>query len=278
MKPFPVALRCRPSVLLLLLLLWPLPSTAQLRPLEPFDYRVFQSGATLVADIGVGFHNDQLASLAGVRGDLTEYGNFHAAWRSGPIAIEIGGTAYRVFRNESVFAPPFGDARAPDGDARTDAGDIRVGTVVQLTSLNRPYGAALRFGTRLPTTDNQVGLDRDRTDFYALLAGRAQRGALSATTEIGLGINGTHNLEFEQVDVLLYNVAAEYRMGRFTPIGMILGRMDGMEWDFRGNENVGEVRIGARYGVDYWIQGMFVRGFEEFSPSTGLLISAGLLR
>lgn len=254
------------------------PLTAQLRPLEPFDQRIFDDGNTFIADAGFGLYSDQRASLAGTIGSLTEIGQFHTAWRSGRIAVELAGTVYRTFEDESVFASPTGGAREPTGERRGDVGDFRVGAVVLLTPPERPYRAALRFGTRLPTTDNEIGLERDRTDFFALLAGGLRKRGFRATAEAGLGINGTHNLKFEQMDVLVYNAAVEYRQWPVTPIAMIIGRMDGVDWDFRGNENLGEIRLGARVGDRLWFQAFYVRGFTDFSPSGGLMISAGLTR
>ena len=83
-------------------------------------------------------------------------------------------------------------------------------TSVLLTPPEWRAQAALRFGTRLPTSDNAVGLDRDRTDFFALAGGRLRGERLSVAGEAGVGIFGTRSEHHEQSDALVYSLAAEY--------------------------------------------------------------------
>src|SRR5690606_36584954 len=109
-----------------------------------------------------------------------------------------------------------------------DAGDVLVSTMVLLTPPERDVSAILRFGTRLPTTDNTVGLDRDRTDFFALLGGRLKTRQLYLAGEAGIGINGTHDPNYEQSDMLLYSVTAWYLHGLISPRITLVGHMDGM--------------------------------------------------
>jgi hypothetical protein len=250
------------------------PSEAQLRPLEPLDWEMLGSSRTAGVSVGGAVLAGQTAALAGSRGRLTELGNYRFSWRTGRVLLTASGTAVRSFEAEAAAgagASPAGTTRA-----RTlrDAGDHRIATAVRLTPARSLVHATLRFGTRLPTTDDRIGLDRDQTDFFALLGGSLSHGPLFGAAEAGVGIHGTRDPEFEQADVILYNARIELSRGRWAPSLTILGQADTFRgWEIPGNENLGEVRIGLRFGERYRLQTDWVRGFERISPSAGLLIS-----
>ncbi|HEX6368442.1 MAG TPA: hypothetical protein VF006_05910 [Longimicrobium sp.] len=250
---------------------------AQLRPLEPLEWRMFDGGRTVSAQVGAGWLQDQRASLAGTEGTLVEAGNFRAFWRTGRVVLEAGGTVQRVFEEESSFALPEPDVRADDDGTRRDAGDYRILTTVRLTREDAPVAAALRFGARLPTTDNTVGLDRDATDFLATLGGRAVRGRIAVQGEAGIGIFGTREREFEQDDLLIYALRAEYAAGALRPMLTVIGQQVGTgHSEIRGNESLGEVRLGVRAGGRRWLMAEVVKGYTDFSPGLGVLVSAGM--
>jgi hypothetical protein len=255
----------------------PLVAHAQLRPLEPLEWRMFDGGRTVSAQVGAGWLRDQRASLAGTEGTLVEAGNFRAFWRTGRVVLEAGGTLQRIFEEESGFAPPEPEVAVDDDGTRRDAGDYRVLTTVRLTNERAPVAAALRFGARLPTTDNTVGLDRDATDFFATLAGRTARGRVAVQGEAGVGIFGTREPEFEQDDLLIYAVRAEYAAGAIRPMLTVLGQQVGTgHSQIRGNESLGEVRLGVRAGGRRWLLAEVVKGYTDFSPGVGILVSAGM--
>lgn len=261
----------------LLLVLCGSDAGAQLRPLPPMDWEVFDGGRLVTARVGGGVFADQRASLAGTEGRLVDVGNFSVAARSGRIAVEAAGTVLRLFDDRSTFADPWGGPPPATGERRRDAGDIRVSTLVLLTPPDRPLSAMLRFGTRLPTTDNEVGLERDRTDFFALVGGRLRIEGYELAGEAGVGINGTHDMRLEQSDVLIYSASAAYSWGAITPRITLLGHLDGMPGlAIRGNEELSELRLGVRAGRRTWAAAEVVRGLQPFSPSSGLIISAGL--
>lgn len=250
---------------------------AQLRPLEPLEWRMFEDGRTVSAQVGAGWLPNQRASLAGTEGTLVEAGNFRAFWRTGRVLLEAGGTVQRFFDEESRFAPAEPDVVADEDGERRDAGDYRVLTTVRLTGEGAPVAAALRFGARLPTTDNTVGLDRDATDFFATLGGRAVRGRLAVQAEAGVGIFGTREREFEQDDLLVYALRAEYAARPLQPMLTVLGQQVGTgHGEIRGNESLGEVRLGVRAGGRRWLLAEVVRGYTDFSPGLGVLVSAGM--
>ena len=256
------------------------PASAQLRPLQPLAWEVFDAGRSTSGWVGMGVHREQRASLAGTEGRLAEAGNFQGTWRSGRVAVEAAGTVYRFLRDEERFAPAFGGALDEEGPDRSDSGDYRLLTTVLLTPPDR-HGpaAALRFGTRLPTTNNRVGLDRDQTDFFGLVAGRAPLGPLRLAAETGVGIYGTRYADFEQSDLWIYAASAELPAGALTASAALLGQMDLSAGEpLRGNEDLAELRAGLRLGRARWLQAQLVRGLTPFSPSLGVLLSAGVTR
>ena len=274
----------RPRFLLLLgliaVLLPGIRLEAQLRPLDPINWAVLQPDRTLSAEAGIGVYQDQRASLAGTEGQLLELGTFRLVWNTGRVGLEAAGTVRRVFEDETVFAAPVEGTRAPDGSRRTDSGDYRLATTVRLTPKRPDLIALLRFGTRLPTTDNVVGLERDQTDFFATVAGRIKRGGASISAETGVGIFGSSVVEnFEQSDVWLYAISTAYQTRWITPSLELVGQADGLQgWTIRGTENLQELRMGVRVGDEFWVRLNGVKGLTPFSPQAGLVISAGMLR
>ena len=261
------------------LVLAPTGAAGQLRPLDPAPWSIFEAGVSLSAGAGVGVHRRQRAALTGTEGRLLELGNFRAAWRSGRIALEASGTAYRVFDGESRFAPASAGVREGIDLRRTDAGDFRISTSVLLTPPEARARALLRFGTRLPTTDDGVGLDRDQTDFFALAGGQLRGARLRAMAELGVGIFGTRNPSHEQSDAVVYTFATEYAGGPVVPSLALVGHADAFDsWTPRGNEDLAELRAGVRIGDGYWLKAEWVAGLVEFSPGAGLLLTAGVLR
>ena len=251
------------------------PGDAQLRPLDPMGWSTFERpGGTVVA--GAGFYAGQRVSLAGVEGRLTELATFKVTWAYERVAVRLGGTLFRLFDDQHVFAEPIEDTRPPDGSSRRDAGDIRVSTIIRLTGNDAKVGAALRFGTRLPTTDNREGLGRDQADFFATLGLRFHEGPLAWSIEGGAGVNGTRDPRHEQVDPVLFAAALMYEAGFVDPFLELTGQHDPRSSsDRRGNENLGEVRVGAVIGRDRWIKVTGGRGWTPFSPAFGLTLLFG---
>ena len=258
---------------------YPLQVRAQLRPLEPAQWRLFEGSASIAGEIGGSRLFDQRASLAGTVGDLWEAGNFSLAWRTGRVILEAAGTAQRFFRETDTFSTPYPDVEPSDDGRRHDSGDYRVSTTVRLTPDRLPFAGLVRFGTRLPTTDNTTGLDRDALDFFATVGATGSVGALALGGEAGLGIHTTREQRFEQDDLMLYAFRGEYRGFLLTPSLAVVGQKHGTTHSaIRGVENLGEMRAGLRIGSSYWLRAEYVRGYETFSPSSGVIVTAGLIR
>ena len=255
------------------------PARAQLRPYDPIDWAIYDEGRSLSASVGTSTLWDQRASLAGTEGRLHELGMFQASTRVGRIDLEAAGTIYRILIEERSFAPPVPSTDPKALGRRGDHGDYRLSTTVMLTPAAGPAAAVLRFGTRIPTTDNRVGLERDQTDFFALLGGRVDHGALRASLELGVGIHGTREPDFEQSDVLVYATTLTFRSGAIQPSLVLLGHSHGTsDRVIRGNEDLSEVRLQVRAGRNRWVQLQATRGLTPFSPAAGLTITAGMAR
>jgi hypothetical protein len=263
------------SIPALLACLAAMPLQAQLRPLDLLQWEVFEPGRVVAASTGVGVFADQRASLAGTQGRLVEAGNFQTTWRHGRIAVEAGGTVRRFFQDQSRFADAFGGALDEHGPRRADSGDYRAATTILLTPDHwQGVLGVVRFGTRLPTTNNRVGLDRDQTDFFAVLGARSGARRVNVTAEAGLGIYGTRYANFEQSDLLIYALRGELPLGATTARLSLLAQMDLSSGPpLRGNEDLTEIRIGARFHLPVALDVELVRGLTTFSPSTGLLVS-----
>lgn len=252
---------------------------AQLRPLEPIPWRAFEGRNVVLAEAGASRLFDQRASLAGTSGTLTELPNFSLAWRTGRVAIEGAGTGQRIFHEDSRFAAAYPDVKATTDGRRNDSGDYRISTAIRLTPDNYPVTGVARFGTRLPTTDNTTGLDRDATDFFATFGASGNRGILNVSGEGGLGIHGTRETRFEQDDLFLYALRAELRFSSVVPTASVIGQQHGYAHSaIRGVENLSEARFGVRLGDQRWLRIEAVKGLTTFSPSGGILITAGLVR
>jgi hypothetical protein len=251
-------------------------AAAQLRPLEPFEWRMYEATAAVATQAGASVFTRQRASLAGTEGTLVEAGTFRLFWRTGRVVFEGAGTLQRFFREERSFAQP--DPRvSPAADGRRrDRGDYLLVSTIRLTPAGAPLLGMVRFGTRLPTPDNRQGLERDMTDFFALAGARWTRGPVLVGVETGVAINGTRDLDYEQRDVMPYTVRVETRLGPVTPSVTVTGDVWGPPHIVpRGNEPLGEARLGVRTTGRRWLSAEVVAGFREFSPGHGLRLSAG---
>ncbi|HEX2168544.1 MAG TPA: SURF1 family protein [Longimicrobiales bacterium] len=255
----------------------PSAGSAQLRPLDPLEWRVFDQGVVFVGGIGGGVLLDHPAPLAGTRGTLLEIGSYSLAYRSSRIAIELGGTAlWRLTENDST-QPAVAVVEPADG-VRQDAGPAFASTAVRVSPDSWPVDLVLRFGGTIPTTSNESGLDRDRTDFFALFGVRYRRKGLTLTAENGVGINGTMRPGLPQSDVWTYAFGATYDLYPIVLAADFVGRQDGHSYVIRGNEDIRELRAGFDLGRARWLRVRYIRGMaEDASPAHGLRISAGLL-
>ena len=111
------------------------------------------------------------------------------------------------------------------GTIREDFGDLRLLTALRVTPETSVVDVALRFGARLPTTNNKKGLDRDMTDFLATLAAQGARGRLSLGAEAGIGLLTTRFSDYEQADLIQYAARLAWDGGIVTPVLSWVGQV-----------------------------------------------------
>jgi surfeit locus 1 family protein len=252
-------------------------AAAQLRPLEPLEWHIFDDRVVFVGGTGAGFMWDQPAPLAGTRGTLAEIGTYSVTVRSDRIAIQAGGTAlWRLVENDTVDAPL--DVVRPADGVRQEPGPAFVSTAFRFSRDAWPADLVLRFGATIPTTSDESGLERDRTDVFALIGARYRRGALALSAENGVGINGTMRRGLPQSDVWTYAFGASYAIRSIVMAADFVGRQDGHSYVIRGNEDQRELRAGFDLGRARWLRVRYVRGMtDDASPEHGLRVSAGIL-
>jgi surfeit locus 1 family protein len=253
------------------------PSSGQLRPLEPLDWRIFDPGVRVIGGVGFGVLSGQSAPLAGTRGTLHEAGIYHLAFRSGRMAVAVGGTAVWRLSGEVEESAPVGVVPAANGSPRQDAGPAFASTLVRLSPDVWPADVALRFGATIPTTSDESGLDRDRTDFFALVGARYRYRAMSVQMEHGVGINGTVFAGYPQSDVWTFAFGASLERQAARLVVDLVGRQDGHDRRVRGNEDLRELRAGVDIGHELWLQLRYIHGFSDFSPAHGIRVSGGFL-
>ena len=181
------------------------------------------------------------------------------------------------FTEDETFVP-----RNRCRPSETDTAMIPAITESDKCSVDARWLARNRCGAlrqRLPTRTTQPGLDRDAVDFFATVGAATSFAALSVSGEAGLGIHSTREARFEQEDVLLYSFRGELRGFRVTPSIEVLGQRHGTAHAaIRGVENLGELRTGVTIGHRSFVSVEAVIGYEDFSPSRGLILYFGLRR
>ena len=67
-----------------------------------------------------------------------------------------------------------------------------------------------------------------------------------------------------------------YEGGLVSPVLELAGQHDPRSSsDRRGNENIGEVRVGVVIGADRWVKVTAARGWTSYSPDFGLTVLFG---
>lgn len=264
------------AVFLLAAAVQPEAAGAQLRPIEPIPWDALSTDGPMLR-FGVGYHARARAALAGTEGTLWEFGTYTATWTFGRVAVEVGGVVLRVFSDDSVYAAPIADARPSTGKRRVDTAEHRLSTIVLLTPPSSRADLVLRFGTRLPTTDNIQGLGRDQTDFFGSLGGRVRRGVIELAGEAGLGILSTRLGLPEQVDVLLYGARMGWGYDRFRFWLEGVGQHDTRHSaELRGLEDLGEARLVGEFGDERRIRVTLLRGWTRESVGLGIVVEGGV--
>jgi hypothetical protein len=96
---------------------------------------------------------------------------------------------------------------------------------------------------------------------------------------LGIGILGTRYPEHEQVDPILFAGELSWDFGWAIADLEVAGQHDPRRSeDLRGNEDLGEVRLGLRTSGERWVRIAAVRGWETYSPGFGIILEVGMIR
>jgi hypothetical protein len=253
-----------------------IPVRGQLRPLDPADWRIFDRDTDLVVGAGGGVLWDQPLSLAASRGTLLELGSYRILWRSGRMGLDLSGTAVWRLHEDTVTGEPAPGVDPAVEEIRSDAGPVLAATILRLSPERWSTDVMVRFGARIPTTSDESGLERDRTDWFALAGLRWKAGGWSLAGETGVGINGARTSDYPQSDAFIYAASVLREVGPVAAFGAVTGQLDGLHGSVLGNEDKSELRAGLRLGRRYWLQTTWVRGLSRNSPGNGLLLLAGI--
>lgn len=250
-------------------------AAAQLRPLDPPDWRIFDPDTKLIVGAGSGVLWNQPLSLASSRGTLEELGSYRILWRSGRMGLDLSGVAIWRLHEDTITGTPDPHVVPAVHGNRADAGPFIASTILRLTPERWSTDVAIRFGARIPTTSDESGLERDRTDWFALGGARWRAGPWAFLAEAGVGINGTRLPEYPQSDALIYSAGIMRRQGLVSISSVVAGQLDGLDGSVRGNEDRSELRTGVRVGRRWWLEATMVRGLTHSSPNYGILFMAG---
>ena len=176
-----------------------------------------------------------------------------------------------------VFGTPVPAGTSVTTVTDDDIARAQAATLFRISPDAWPADVVLRFGTTLPTTSDESGLERDRTDFFALAGIRYRAGRFAFATEHGVGIHGTVLADYPQSDAWTYSAGVAYAAGPVTAVAGVVGQEDGLNGHVRGNEDLRELRLGVDVGSDRWLQVRFIRGLRDLSPAWGSRVGAGLL-
>ena len=248
-------------------------AAAQLRPLDPVDWRVFHAGAVVTGQLGGTILSGQRASIGGIRGRLIEAPAALLSWTTGRVALRAVIHPLRVFDVASAYAAPLPGTEYLDPNREVDAGDNAVETIVRLTGDAAPALAAVRWGVRLSTHNDKKGLDRHKVDFYALTGGQLQRGSWRFAGEAGIGVYGTRQPGTDKALPFLYSASVRRRLGVLQPVLGLDGQASRRR--LRGNEDLAELKAGVRVGDARWLEATCIRGLAQHSPRVGFQVFAG---
>jgi hypothetical protein len=240
----------RTVVVALVLLLFPVVSFAQQRPLVTEDPETVGAGRVLLEG-GVDYTRDALFPASGLEGHLLRFPLVGLSIGISSIAeIQIDGVSFSRLSIERRFAAPLDGMLTADGDSTSSVDDLVIGTKIRLASegVSRP-GFGLRFATRLPNASNESGLGLDTTDFFATLIAAKTVESVRIVTNVGVGILGDATRGDRQNDVLTYGLSFARAVSQSAEVvGEINGHLNLRDGEPPpGTDSRSMLRFGTRF-------------------------------
>jgi hypothetical protein len=256
-------------------------AAAQQRPLITDDVDTIPEG-TFEIGAGVDFFQNVRFPLSGLKGDLTRVGDIRV--RTGfakNVELQIEGTLQNFLAIRSQTTPPPIPLNVT-GNSTNDFDDFTISTKIKLRNESGSLPAiGLKLGFRMPNTDQARGIGTNQINVFGKVLiqkrfGRHARGSPTANIfgNLGLGIMTAPLERFTQNDVLLYGLAAIFRLNeRINIVSEVNGQMNTRSGNVPlGTESVGQFRIGSQIrasGLRFDTAAVF--GLTKYSPRTGVV-------
>ncbi|MBO0719486.1 MAG: transporter [Blastocatellia bacterium] len=262
-----------------LFILFNRPAEAQQRPLITEEVETVKPGEVRF-ELGFELLKDKNFPLSGLNGDLSRLGVIAlTAGLASNVEFELGGVVQDYLRIRRQYQPSAITLQLSSPPNSThDVGDFYLASKFKLRSESQHGpGFGFRFAVELPNSNQARGIGLNQTNFFAtVLAGKhfGPSERFHVYTNLGLGILSAPVASFTQNDVLLYGLAAAYRLNRrFTLVTEINGRHSTRNVTPLGTESDGEARLGARIRVAHVIFDVAgIKGVYRDSASSGVTI------
>lgn len=266
----------RRSVVVLLLLVWPVVAAAQQRPLVTEDPETIGAGRVLLEG-GLDLEQDVVYPVSGLEGNLLSVPTLGVSIGLSSIAeIQIDGGLYqRLSITDRDRLAPLARFLIISGDSTSDVEDIVVATKVRIVGEagNRP-AFGLRFATKLPAAGNESGLGTDLTDFsLSLLVGKTIQ-SVRVVGNFGVAVLGDPTAAGpSQNDLMAFGISVARAMTTAAEVVAELNaRLNFASGDpHLGSENRGVMRLGGRYTHGtVRLDGAVILGMTSRDPSFGV--------
>jgi hypothetical protein len=246
----------------------------QQRPLETQDAQGIGGGNVRI-DTGFTYSRDQLFSLSGLRGDLSQIAVTNVTVGLSPIAdFQISGGPYNRLVITDRQPGPLAALVTATGQTTHAVEDLVIGTNIRFVpeSSGRP-AVGIRFDVRLPNAKHQSGLGQDTTDFGMSLLTAKRFRSVRVVGNLGMTIMSEPLDAAKQNDVLTYGISATSRLSQHAElVAEVNGR-----WSTRhhvapvGTESRSVLRVGARRRVrSVWVDAAMMAGLTSIDPSVGV--------
>src|SRR5215831_14115007 len=260
----------------LTLVLLPLPSYAQQRPLLTEDPEPIGAGRILFEG-GVDVAHDQPYPVSGLEGNLLRLPTIGLSFGlSSIVELQIDGGFYDHLHITARHEAPLSDLVTATGDGTSDVEDFVVATKIRVLSetANRP-AFGVRFATKLPNASNESGLGTDTTDFYMSILAAKTVQSIRVAGNIGFGILADPTSGNRQNDVLTYGLSFARAITQSAElVGELYGRANTRSGNpIPGTETRSLLRLGGRYtrGMLRLDGGVYV-GLTTADPDIGVTV------
>jgi hypothetical protein len=257
------------------------PAFAQQRPLLTEDVDTTPEGSFEIA-AGVDFLQNAKFPLSGLRGDQT---------RLGDVRVKVGFSSNVEFQVEGVLQNflAVNSASAPSpiplkitGNSTNDVGEFTISTKIKLRNETENLPAiGFKIGLELPNTNQTRGIGINQTNVFGKVLVQKRFGRrsgkdarLNVFGNLGIGILTVPLENFSQNDVLLYGLAAIYRVNdRVNIVSEVNGRANTRSGNAPlGTESLSQFRIGTQIKAsNLRFDSAAIFGLTRFSPRTGVI-------